>query len=316
MKKIFNYIFLLIVLATNFTIVSCSENEDEDNESVVTNVVSLTNLEAVDLGLSVDWANCNIGAKEPEDFGTYYFWADPFGNNNKSLVNNVPDCISNTSYDIVSMNFGNGWRLPTKEEANEFLEKCTFTTTTRNGVSGHEATGPNGNSIFIPYSGCIEDGKLCNENTAYIWTGNKSNDEILYMYFGQHLLLPSLYMAKASVRGVKSNTNSSGETSGGGSSSTYEKPEIGFHDFTAWTSKLKVVYKIYNKDEAKVTSAKVYYGTSRNPSQSVTATVSGVLITANISGLKAGTEYYVKCSATGKGGTSTTDVTKCITNYK
>ena len=47
----------------------------------------------------------------------------------------------------------------------------------------------------------------------------------------------------------------------------------------------------------------------------VTATVSGVLITANISGLKKGTTYYVKCVATGKGGTTTTGTTKVITNY-
>lgn len=95
----------------------------------------------------------------------------------------------------------------------------------------------------------------------------------------------------------------------------YEKPEIGFYDFTATKTSLKVQYKIYNKDEAKVTSAKIYYGTSSNPTKSTTATVSGVMITANISGLKAGTEYYVKCVATGKGGTTTTTVTKCITNY-
>ena len=111
--------------------------------------------------------------------------------------------------------------------------------------------------------------------------------------------------------------NNGGSTGGGstGGSTSYEKPDIGFNDFTAYQTKLKVVYKIYNKDEAKVTSAKVYYGTSSNPTKSVTATVSGVLITANISGLKKGTTYYVKCVATGKGGTTTTGTTKVITNY-
>lgn len=101
----------------------------------------------------------------------------------------------------------------------------------------------------------------------------------------------------------------------GGETTTYEKPDIGFYDFTATKTSLKVQYKIYNKDEANVTSAKIYYGTSSNPSSSKTATVSGVLITANITGLKAGTTYYVKCVATGKGGTTTTSVAKCITNY-
>ena len=111
----------------------------------------------------------------------------------------------------------------------------------------------------------------------------------------------------------KEEDNSGGGSTGG--STSYEKPDIGFSDFTAYQTKLKIVYKIYNKDEAKVTSAKVYYGTSSNPTKSVTATVAGVLITANISGLKKGTTYYVKCVATGKGGTTTTGTTKVITNY-
>ena len=35
------------------------------------------------------------------------------------------------------------------------------------------------------------------------------------------------------------------------SGSSYEKPDISFYDFTAYQTKLKVVYKIYNKDEGK-----------------------------------------------------------------
>ena len=96
---------------------------------------------------------------------------------------------------------------------------------------------------------------------------------------------------------------------------TSEKPEVGFYDFTATKTSLKVQYKIYNKDEAGVKSAKIYYGTSSNPTTSKTVSVSGTMITANITGLKAGTTYYVKCSVTGKAGTTTTEVTKCITNY-
>ena len=96
---------------------------------------------------------------------------------------------------------------------------------------------------------------------------------------------------------------------------SYEKPDVGFYDFTATTLSLKVQYKIYNRTEAGVSSAKIYYGTSSNPTTYKTATVSGTLITANITGLKSGTTYYVKCVATGKGGTTTTSTTKCITNF-
>lgn len=30
----------------------------------------------VDLGLSVKWATCNLGANAPEEFGDYYAWGE------------------------------------------------------------------------------------------------------------------------------------------------------------------------------------------------------------------------------------------------
>lgn len=107
-------------------------------------------------------------------------------------------------------------------------------------------------------------------------------------------------------------TKSSGGGGGGGNSS-YELPDIGLMDYDAWSNSIKVVYKIYNKEESQVSSAKVYYGTSNNPTSSVTATISGVLITARITGLTSGTKYYVKCAATGPAGTTTTPTTGIIT---
>lgn len=100
------------------------------------------------------------------------------------------------------------------------------------------------------------------------------------------------------------------DNSGSTSGSSYEKPDIDYYDYTAYPTKMKVVYKIHNRDKAKVTSAKIYYGTSSNSMKSVSATVSGVLISATITGLKKDTKYYVKCSATGKGGTTTTGTTR------
>lgn len=32
----------------------------------------------VDLGLSVKWATCNVGASTPEEYGNYYAWGEPF----------------------------------------------------------------------------------------------------------------------------------------------------------------------------------------------------------------------------------------------
>ena len=113
--------------------------------------------------------------------------------------------------------------------------------------------------------------------------------------------------------GGGNNGNSGGSTGGGGSTS-YEKPDIALEDYTTYPTKIKVNYRIYNQDKAKVTSAKVYYGTS-SPSKSISTTVAGTLITTYISGLKKGTTYYVKCIATGKGGSTTSETTRIITDF-
>ena len=101
----------------------------------------------------------------------------------------------------------------------------------------------------------------------------------------------------------------------GGNTNADGAPRIGFYDFTATRTSITVRYQIFNKSEANISSATIYYGTSSNPSRSVSASIVGNYITATISGLSKGTEYYVKCKATGGGGSTTTDVVKCITNY-
>lgn len=111
-----------------------------------------------------------------------------------------------------------------------------------------------------------------------------------------------------------SNSGNTGGGGTGGSSTTYEKPEIGLEDYTCYTTAITVRYRIYNQDKAKVTSAKGYYGTT-SASKSVSASVAGSLITIRITGLKKGTTYYVKCSATGKAGAATSETTKFITDY-
>lgn len=99
-----------------------------------------------------------------------------------------------------------------------------------------------------------------------------------------------------------------------GPDTAVEKPEIGLEDFSSTTSSITLKYRIYNQDVAKVSSAKGYYGTS-SPNTSVSATIAGSLITIRINSLKRGTYYYVKCSATGKGGTTTSETTKLSTLY-
>lgn len=126
---------------------------------------------AVDLGLSVKWACCNVGANSPEDYGDYFAWGetspkssytpenyqhwvdyDGDGNWNYGEFTNNSD-ISGTQYDAATANWGGAWRMPTKSEQQELLNNCTWEWTTLNGVNGYKVTGPNGNSIFLPAAG-------------------------------------------------------------------------------------------------------------------------------------------------------------------
>lgn len=112
----------------------------------------------VDLGLSVKWATCNVGATEPSEYGGLYGWGDATGNKVSIDLDDYPSAnppmdISGTQYDIAYKKWGNKWRMPTSDELRELVSECSWTEKTLNGVDGVECTGPNGNSIFFPYGG-------------------------------------------------------------------------------------------------------------------------------------------------------------------
>lgn len=348
MKK---YLFLsyLLLLVGGISLTSCGGDDEEidngienndGNENSGTGTSNLTGSinghDYVDLGLSVKWATCNVGASSPESIGGYYGWGDPTGqkisyNYDYFPNSNPPSDIKNTKYDIAYNNWGSKWRMPTAKEFSELIRIYQYYDV-ENGVEGIRFVGSNGNSIFLPIGGYRDhNGKIGRSTWGLYWTSNISSeykscaynlvftkkDEYengIITWVSDNLRCESLLVRPVTDYSGNMEGNS-GDNDNTGGSTTYEKPDIGFYDFTATTKSLKVQYKIYNKDEAKVTSAKIYYGTSSNPTSSKTATVSGVLITANISGLKAGTTYYVKCVAMGKGGTTTTTTTRCITNY-
>ncbi len=115
--------------------------------------------EYVDLGLSVKWAACNIGASSPSDYGNYYAWGETSTkssyteDNSRTYGKDMDDIAGNPSYDAARANWGGSWRLPTEEEIDELVDRCDATWTTMNGHNGYKVTGPNGNSIFLPAAG-------------------------------------------------------------------------------------------------------------------------------------------------------------------
>jgi hypothetical protein len=124
--------------------------------------------EMVDLGLSVKWANMNIGADQPSDYGNYYAWAETetkttynsstykYGSRN---MGNALD-IAGTENDAAHVNMGNAWRMPRPNEMQELMDSCSWAWTSQNGISGFKVTGKTGNSIFLPAAGVMNGSSL------------------------------------------------------------------------------------------------------------------------------------------------------------
>ena len=123
--------------------------------------------EWVDLGLSVKWATCNVGASSPSDYGNYYAWGETTTkskykkSNSKTYGKNIGDIAGNADYDAARANWGDTWRMPTKAEFEELINKCTWKWVTYDGHKGYKVTSKkNGNSIFLPAVGWRYEGSL------------------------------------------------------------------------------------------------------------------------------------------------------------
>ena len=129
----------------------------------------------VDLGLpsGIKWAGWNVGASRPEEYGGYYAWGETEEKSEYSFetykhkepdhynadgsvfrgrYKYIGDNISGTSYDVASVRWGGGARMPTLEEIDELCDECYWEGGYLNGVEGDFVIGPNGKSIFIPFA--------------------------------------------------------------------------------------------------------------------------------------------------------------------
>ncbi|MGI6219270.1 MAG: hypothetical protein ACOYJE_05345 [Bacteroidaceae bacterium] len=186
MKKPFLLLSLFAAAVCTAVLNSCSSDEPEAPSGGGGG--GETTAEAVDLGLSVRWANCNVGANAPYEAGGLYGWADPEGTATTMQVHDstgnwtstlyggtdpLPD-ICRTSYDLPHMKMGGYWRLPTEAEAKELLERCAWRKETVQGTTGYRVTGPNGNSIFLPMAGMRQGNeRFMQGQRGYYWTGTR-----------------------------------------------------------------------------------------------------------------------------------------------
>ena len=135
------------------------------------------NGEFVDLGLSVKWATCNVGANSPEEFGSYFAWGETTTKEeyswatykycegtaftltkyyNDKKYGTTPDYkwTLETADDAATANLEGEWRMPTEKEIEELVNNCTWEWTTQNEVVGYKVTSKeNSNYIFLPMAG-------------------------------------------------------------------------------------------------------------------------------------------------------------------
>ena len=207
MKKLFYLLSLLLAVL----LVSCSsadtDNKDADdaNEPLSLDRSNFSNGHAyVDLGLSVKWATCNVGANNPEEYGDYFAWGETEPKSEyywrtykwckeayvyltKYCTDSSHGTVDNKTVldladDAANANWGGNWRMPTIEELQELVNNCTWIWTTQNGVNGCLVTSKkNGNSIFLPaagfngfgYSGL---GLYSEDSNGYYWSSSLVTD--------------------------------------------------------------------------------------------------------------------------------------------
>ena len=174
----------------------------------------------VDLGLpsGLLWAECNLGAAKPEEYGDYYAWGETapkevytwstykyctvdaegtlatltkyntssdYGTVDNQTTLHAPD-------DAATAKLGNGARTPTRQEWEELIANTTSEWTTMNGVNGRKFTASNGKSLFLPAAGCRRGSELSFAERGYYWLSSlqtsapeRANDA--YFYPGDEL---------------------------------------------------------------------------------------------------------------------------------
>ena len=175
-------------------------------------------MEYVDLGLSVLWATCNVGAEKPEDYGDYFAWGETTPKENydwstykycKGTSKTLTKYCSNSGYgyngftdnktvldpedDAATVNWGGSWRMPTDAEMTELREKCTWTWITQNGVNGYKVVGKNGNSIFLPAAGYMGGSSLSHAGLRGLYWSSSFDTSTQNDAYGVNFSLSGVY---------------------------------------------------------------------------------------------------------------------------
>ena len=169
------------------------------------------------------WAECNVGATKPEEYGYYFWWGDTVGYTNTgsgwisvkdgtSISFNSSGAAASTygkdnaalqsagyidstgnlvaAHDAATAHLGAPWRMPTDAEFSALVSNCTTTWITTNGVNGRLVTGKGeyaNRSIFLPAAGSVDYSGLRNPGSSgRYWSSTPnsvSSGYAWYLYF-------------------------------------------------------------------------------------------------------------------------------------
>ena len=170
------------------------------------------------------WAECNVGATKPEEYGYYFWWGDTVGYARNASGNGWVSSRTGASfsflfdncstykktltqlqsagyidatgnlvaqYDAATAHLGAPWRMPTDAEFAALIDNCTTVWTTRNGVYGRLVTGKGAfstKSIFLPAAGYGGGSVLKDPGSdGYYWSSTPYSEDSSYawrLYFG------------------------------------------------------------------------------------------------------------------------------------
>lgn len=121
------------------------------------------NARAVDLGLSVKWANMNVGATEVTDYGTYFAWGETYGytvvgHSDTPAAGNVKTVFDWSCY---------AWcKNTTDDPSNNALLLCKYCPTSKQSTDWFDKSA----SPVIPADNLIEL-QLCDDAARVNWGG-------------------------------------------------------------------------------------------------------------------------------------------------
>ena len=219
---------VLVVGTTLLQAQSITVHQTCGQNGQVVKVIPPEAAQAVDLGLSVKWANMNVGAESPEDYGNYYAWGETAakatydwgnyfdtndgGNTFTKYNNEGGKTVLAPEDDAARVHWGGSWRMPTKAEWQELIDNCTWTWTMQNGINGYKVTsnkaGYTDKFIFLPAAGLRYDSDL-NDVGSYSFYWSSSLNEnysycawYLFFYSDSHDLSYNERLVGQSVRPV------------------------------------------------------------------------------------------------------------------